>query len=121
MRPRDRLWLGSILMLWLGAALGCDELRDLFALQSALAREYEGAHVNVNVSAGRRSMELRLAPSAAEGRPPVEVAREAARFARLAYPHPVDRWIVVFGSEKKKGPLRLEWKVGRYEFESGEL
>ena len=30
-------------------------------------------------------------------------------------------WIVVFGSEKEGGPLRLEWKVGRYEFHSDEL
>jgi hypothetical protein len=100
---------------------GCNELQDLFALQSALADEYGEVQVNVDVKGGRRSMELRLAPSAIEGRSRPDAALEAARSARAAYPHPVDRWIVVFGNETDTGALHLEWSIGRYEFASSDL
>jgi hypothetical protein len=121
MRSRHRCWLGLLAACMLCVLPGCNELQDLFALQSALADEYGEAHVNVDVNGGRRSMELRLAPSAVEGRSHADAALEAARSARAAYPHPVDRWIVVFGSEKDTGPLHLEWSVARYEFANGDL
>ncbi len=120
MKPRYRIWLG-LLACMLAASLGCNELKELFSLQRALAKEYDGVRVSVDVTGGRRSMELRLPPSTGGGRSQADVAVEAARSARSAYPHRVDRWIVVFGSEKDAGPLHLEWSVGRYEFASSDL
>lgn len=103
------------------AALGCAELKDLMALQGALAEQYGGVKVNVDVSNGERSMELMLSPEAAEGRDRGELALAVARSARSAYPRAVDRWIVVFGSEKGAGAFHFEWSVGRYEFASNDL
>jgi hypothetical protein len=121
MRPRHRHWLGLLAACMLCASPGCNELQDLFALQSALADEYGEVQVNVDVNGGRRSMELRLPPSAVEGRSHADAALQAARSARAAYPHPVDRWIVVFGNKTDSGALQLEWSVGRYEFASSDL
>ena len=121
MRARIRLSCGLLLAAGLCLSIGCNELKDLIRLQGALGEKYAGAEVNIDVSGGRRSLELRLSPSAAEGRAYADVAIEAARSARAAYPHPVDQWIVVFGSEKNSGPVHLEWSVGRYEFASSDL
>ena len=121
MRARYGLPCGVLLGAVLCASVGCNELQDLWAIQSVLAEEYGGARVNVDVRGGRRSLELHLSPSAAKGREQAEVAIEAARSARLAYPHPVDQWIVVFGSETDSGVVHFEWSVGRYEFASSDL
>ena len=121
MRARVRLSCGVLLAAVLCGSIGCKELQDLITLQAALGEQYPGVHVNIDVSGGRRTLELRLGPSAAQGRAQSNVAIEAARTAREAYPHPVDRWIVVFGSEKNSGPVHFEWSVGRYEFASSDL
>ena len=100
---------------------GCAEVKDLMALQGALAEQYGEVAVNVDLSHGERSIELTLHPEAAEARDRDELALELARSARSAYPHAVDRWIVVFGSEKDAGAFHFEWNVGRYEFASNDL
>ena len=110
--------LASVLLF---TSFACAELKDLMALQDALAEQYGGVAVNIHVNNGERSMELTLSPDAAEDRDRAEVALEVARSARAIYPHAVDRWIVIFGNETDAGAFHFEWNVGRYEFASNDL
>lgn len=115
---RLHVLLASILLC---TSVACAELKDLMALQGALAEHYGEVAVNIDVSDGQRNMELTLSPETAEDRDRAELALEVARSARSAYPHAVDRWIVVFGSKKDAGAFHFEWNVGRYEFASNDL
>ena len=120
MRARPRLLQGALASILLCAPLGCAELKDMMALRGALSEQYGEVAVNVDMSNGVRSVELTLSP-VAEDRDHAEVALAVARTARSAYPHAVDRWIVVFGSKTDAGAFHFELSVGRYEFASNDL
>ena len=120
-RACPRLLHGVLASILLCAPFACAELKDLMALRGALGDQYGEVALNVDMSNGVRSMELTLSPEVAEDRDRAEVAIEVARAARSAYPHAVDRWIVVFGNETNAGAFHFELSVGRYEFASNDL
>ena len=49
------------------------------------------------------------------------VARDIARFARDHYSRPVDKWIVVFGTNRDAGAFHFESSFGEYAFSGSDL
>jgi hypothetical protein len=121
-RLRHRLIALAALTL-LAAPLGCAEVKDLWQLRTDLSERYGAVELNVDVSEGRRTLEIRLSPDLIEGGRAAERALDVARFAASTYARSqaVDRWVVIFGTSMKAGTFHFESLRGRYTFARSDL
>ncbi len=107
----------------LAAPLGCAEVKDLWRLQTDLGDRYGAVELNVDVSGGRRMLEIRLSPDLIEGGRAAERALDVARFAASKYARSqaVDAWVVICGTSVTAGAFHFERSRGRYTFARAEL
>jgi hypothetical protein len=107
----------------LAAQLGCAEVKDLWLLRADLTERYGAVELNVDVSGGRRTLEIRLSPDLTEGGRAAEHALDVARFAASKYARSqaTDRWVVIFGTSLQAGAFDFESSRGSYTFARGDL
>jgi hypothetical protein len=107
----------------LAVPLGCAEVKDLWQLRTDLSERYGAVELNVDVSEGRRTLEIRLSPDLIEGGRAADRALGVAHFAASKYARSraVDEWVVIFGTSMQAGAFHFESSRGRYTFARDDL